>query len=114
MFRQKQFCYSLMDSVNACVFASPPMLSFVQLRLCVPFLFYPQDFTGVPAVVDLAAMRDAMKELGGDPNAINPQVKAMHCEASCSEEHVLYRLYLPPGLRPLFEIRTVFWLKGWG
>ncbi len=33
-----------------------------------------QDFTGVPAVVDLAAMRDAMKELGGDPQKINPQV----------------------------------------
>jgi aconitate hydratase len=33
-----------------------------------------QDFTGVPAVVDLAAMRDAMKSLGGDPQKINPQV----------------------------------------
>jgi aconitate hydratase len=31
-----------------------------------------QDFTGVPAVIDLAAMRDAMKELGGDPERINP------------------------------------------
>lgn len=31
-----------------------------------------QDFTGVPAVVDLAAMRDAMKALGGDPTKINP------------------------------------------
>ncbi len=31
-----------------------------------------QDFTGVPAVVDLAAMRDAMAALGGDPNKINP------------------------------------------
>ena len=31
-----------------------------------------QDFTGVPAVVDLAAMRDAMKKLGGDPDKINP------------------------------------------
>ena len=31
-----------------------------------------QDFTGVPAVVDLAAMRDAMRELGGDPSRINP------------------------------------------
>ena len=31
-----------------------------------------QDFTGVPAVVDLAAMRDAMKRLGGDPGLINP------------------------------------------
>jgi aconitate hydratase len=39
--------------------------------------FYParvvlQDFTGVPAVVDMAAMRDVMAELGGDPNKINP------------------------------------------
>jgi aconitate hydratase len=31
-----------------------------------------QDFTGVPAIVDLAAMRDAMKRLGGDPRRINP------------------------------------------
>ncbi|HMF27995.1 MAG TPA: aconitate hydratase AcnA [Candidatus Cybelea sp.] len=31
-----------------------------------------QDFTGVPCVVDLAAMRDAMAEMGGDPKAINP------------------------------------------
>ncbi|MDB5306368.1 MAG: acnA [Gemmataceae bacterium] len=33
-----------------------------------------QDFTGVPCVVDLAAMRDAMKALGGDPGKINPLV----------------------------------------
>src|SRR3954468_17632042 len=33
-----------------------------------------QDFTGVPAVVDLAAMRDGMKSLGGDPQKINPLV----------------------------------------
>ncbi len=33
-----------------------------------------QDFTGVPAIVDLAAMRDAMAELGGDPGRINPVV----------------------------------------
>lgn len=31
-----------------------------------------QDFTGVPAVVDLAAMRDAMRRMGGDPSRINP------------------------------------------
>src|SRR4029434_3612943 len=31
-----------------------------------------QDLTGVPAVVDLAAMREAMKRLGGDPKKINP------------------------------------------
>jgi aconitate hydratase A / 2-methylisocitrate dehydratase len=35
-----------------------------------------QDFTGVPAVVDLAAMRDAMADLGGDPSKINPLVPA--------------------------------------
>ncbi|GGI04645.1 aconitate hydratase [Egicoccus halophilus] len=35
-----------------------------------------QDFTGVPAVVDLAAMREAMAELGGDPAKINPLVPA--------------------------------------
>jgi len=48
--------------------------------LKVEFPFMPgrvvlQDFTGVPCVVDLAAMRDAMKTLGGDPKAINPLVK---------------------------------------
>ena len=35
-----------------------------------------QDLTGVPAVVDLAAMRDAMKNLGGNPEKINPLVPA--------------------------------------
>jgi aconitate hydratase len=33
-----------------------------------------QDFTGVPSVVDLAAMRDAIAELGGDPSRINPRI----------------------------------------
>ncbi len=43
----------------------------------VPFMparVIMQDFTGVPCVVDLAAMRSAMKRLGGDPQKINPQV----------------------------------------
>jgi aconitate hydratase len=35
-----------------------------------------QDFTGVPAIVDLAAMRDAMREVGGDESKINPLVPA--------------------------------------
>jgi len=35
-----------------------------------------QDFTGVPAIVDLAAMRDAMREMGGDPDRINPMAPA--------------------------------------
>lgn len=45
------------------------------------FAFFParvvlQDFTGVPSVVDLAAMRDAVTELGGDPSLINPIMPA--------------------------------------
>src|SRR5207247_6428643 len=43
----------------------------------IPFLparVILQDFTGVPAVVDLAAMRDAMAELGGDPGKVNPLI----------------------------------------
>ncbi|MEJ2636074.1 MAG: aconitase family protein, partial [Calditrichia bacterium] len=35
-----------------------------------------QDFTGVPAIVDLAAMRDAFKKMGGDPDRINPIVRS--------------------------------------
>ena len=35
-----------------------------------------QDFTGVPAIVDLAVMRDAMADLGGDPSLVNPLVPA--------------------------------------
>ena len=35
-----------------------------------------KDFTGVPAVVDLAAMRDAMADIGGDPSRIEPLVPA--------------------------------------
>lgn len=38
------------------------------------FISCSQDFTGVPAVVDLACMRDAMNRLGGDSNKINPLV----------------------------------------
>ncbi|MCZ6704716.1 MAG: aconitate hydratase AcnA [Bacteroidetes bacterium] len=46
-------------------------------RVEIPFLparVLLQDFTGVPAVVDLAAMRSAMARLGGDPDKINPRV----------------------------------------
>ncbi|CAN1339751.1 Aconitate hydratase, cytoplasmic [Linum perenne] len=42
--------------------------------LSLPESCYSQDFTGVPAVVDLACMRDAMKNLGSDPKKINPLV----------------------------------------
>lgn len=39
-----------------------------------PYRVVLQDFTGVPAVVDLAAMRSAMERIGGDPNRINPLI----------------------------------------
>ncbi|MEN0057848.1 MAG: aconitate hydratase AcnA [Bdellovibrio sp.] len=55
------------------------LLSLDPSSLLREISFFParvlmQDFTGVPAVVDLAAMRDAMKALGGDPKKINPLV----------------------------------------
>ena len=51
----------------------------VRIEAEVPFMparVVLQDFTGVPAVVDLAVMRDAMAELGGDPARVNPLVPA--------------------------------------
>ena len=48
--------------------ASDREIAFMPARVLL------QDFTGVPAVVDLAAMRDAMADLGGDPAQINPQL----------------------------------------
>jgi aconitate hydratase len=47
---------------------TPSELPFLPARVVM------QDFTGVPCVVDLAAMRDAVKRLGGDPKKINPLV----------------------------------------
>ncbi|HZD38810.1 MAG TPA: aconitate hydratase AcnA, partial [Actinomycetes bacterium] len=50
--------------------SEPAEIAFLPSRVLM------QDFTGVPAVVDLAAMRDAMVALGGDPARINPLVHA--------------------------------------
>ena len=46
---------------------TPQEISFTPARVLL------QDFTGVPAVLDLAAMRAALRDLGGNPNLINPQ-----------------------------------------
>ncbi len=43
-------------------------MSFMPARILM------QDFTGVPAVVDLAAMRDGIEQLGGDPSSVNPMI----------------------------------------
>ena len=61
------------DDVRALAGWSPrptqrPQIPFLPARVLM------QDFTGVPAVVDLAAMRDAVARLGGDPRRINPRV----------------------------------------
>jgi aconitate hydratase A / 2-methylisocitrate dehydratase len=48
--------------------AERPELPYLPARVIM------QDFTGVPAIVDLAAMRDAMARLGGDPRKINPSI----------------------------------------
>ncbi len=50
--------------------ATEKEISFMPARVLL------QDFTGVPAVVDLAAMREAMRSLGGDPKKINPLLPA--------------------------------------
>jgi aconitate hydratase A / 2-methylisocitrate dehydratase len=50
--------------------ASEKEISFMPARVLL------QDFTGVPAVVDLAAMREAMRQLGGEPKKINPLLPA--------------------------------------
>jgi len=60
------------EAVATWVAADEPSreISFTPARVLL------QDFTGVPVVVDLAAMRDAMRELGGDPSRINPVLPA--------------------------------------
>ena len=49
-------------------YETPPEIPYHPARVLM------QDFTGVPAVVDLAAMRDAVEKMGGDPAKVNPLV----------------------------------------
>ena len=60
------------EAVAGWVAADEPSreISFMPARVLL------QDFTGVPAIVDLAAMRDAMRDQGGDPARINPLIPA--------------------------------------
>ncbi len=59
---------ALADRSRAATEAGARELQFMPARVLM------QDFTGVPAIVDLAAMRDAMAELGGDPRLIEPGI----------------------------------------
>jgi aconitate hydratase len=62
------------DDVSALAQYDPTKVDAVEMPF-MPGRVVLQDFTGVPCVVDLAAMRDAMKTLGGDPAQINPAVQ---------------------------------------
>jgi len=59
------------DDIEALLFWDPRQEPSQEIAF-TPARVLMQDFTGVPAVVDLAAMRDAMQNLGGDPDRINP------------------------------------------
>jgi aconitate hydratase len=63
------------DDVLALAKADPRRLPQREIAF-TPARVIMQDFTGVPAVVDLAAMREAMAKLGGDPARINPLIPA--------------------------------------
>ena len=63
------------DDIIALASADPKKLPAREIAF-TPARVIMQDFTGVPAVVDLAAMRDAMTTLGGDPGRINPLIPA--------------------------------------
>jgi aconitate hydratase len=63
------------DDVRALAAWDPQQPAEAELPF-MPARVILQDFTGVPCVVDLAAMRDAMAEMGGDPSKINPLVPA--------------------------------------
>ena len=61
----------LVDLENLIAFNANEPTGVVPFR---PSRVVLQDFTGVPAVVDLAAMRDAVVKLGGNPRVINPEI----------------------------------------
>ena len=50
-----------------------------------------QDFTGVPCIVDLATMRDAVKDLGGDPEVINRRSSPIWSSTLCADRQVRHR-----------------------
>ncbi len=61
------------EDINAILNWNPGDVKDEEIRFKVSRVVM-QDFTGVPAVVDLASMRDTVKKLGGDPELINPDV----------------------------------------
>jgi aconitate hydratase len=77
---------------------TPREIAFTPARVIM------QDFTGVPAIVDLAAMRDAMAKLGGDPGRINPLIPAeLVIDHSVMVDH--YGTHDAQGLNALLEFK---------
>jgi len=73
LLRHQHEIFVTNDDIEALVNWNPSQAPSQEIGF-VPARVLLQDFTGVPAVVDLAAMRDAMDELGGDVGSINPLV----------------------------------------
>jgi aconitate hydratase len=75
LLRHEDNRFVLADDIRALAAWDPSSASSREISF-MPARVLLQDFTGVPAVVDLAAMRDAMRHLGGDPRKINPLLPA--------------------------------------
>ena len=75
MLRVKDFGLGTQSDVDNVSKWSPKSISKKEIPF-LPSRVVLQDFTGVPAVVDLATMRDAAKELGFDPKKVNPLVRS--------------------------------------
>ncbi len=75
MARVKDFGLGTQTDIDNVSKWSPKLISKKEIPF-LPSRVVLQDFTGVPAVVDLATMRDAAKELGFDPKKVNPLVRS--------------------------------------
>ena len=75
MARVKDFGLATESDIDNVSKWSPKSISKKEIPF-LPSRVVLQDFTGVPAVVDLATMRDAAKELGFDPKKVNPLVRS--------------------------------------
>jgi len=75
MARVKDFGLGTQADIDNVSKWSPKLISKKEIPF-LPSRVVLQDFTGVPAVVDLATMRDAAKELGFDPKKVNPLVRS--------------------------------------
>ena len=75
ILRGKDFGYSSDHDIENVLKWSPSNISKKEIPF-MPSRVVLQDFTGVPAVVDLATMRDAAKKLGFDPEKVNPLVRS--------------------------------------